>query len=239
MKRLLLVLLVVALGNLAYATPTLPSCPDGVSMATYISTYSGGCIIGDKEFSGFNYTPSGTTASQVAASAVTVDTVGPAVTGASILGPNIGLQFNAPWTASGSGITSDASISFIVSVLSGASIIEDFGLGQTSGITGTGTASIVEDGCGPAPCTPVGGGLGGGVITLDSTSTNIGQAETFFTPFQSSVEVSKDIDVSSGSAGFASLSVAQDTFSQVPEPASIALFGSNRNRASQDQRLRR
>jgi len=213
MKRLLLVLLVVALGNLAYAT-TLPSCPTDTSMATYVATYSGGCIIGDKEFSGFTYTANGT--NPVASSSVYVNTV---------LGPNIGLQFNAPWDASGDGQSSDASIGFIVTVLSGASIIEDFGLGQTAGIEGTGSASIAENGCGDAPCSPVGGPIA--VLTFDSTTNgDTGQAETFFTPFLSSVEVSKDISVSSGSDGLATLSVAQDTFSQVPEPASIALFGS-------------
>jgi hypothetical protein len=39
------------------------------------------------------------------------------------------------------------------------------------------------------------------------------------------VEVSKDISVTGGTTGSARLSVVQDTFSEVPEPGTLVLFG--------------
>lgn len=178
------------------------------------STYFGGgysCQIGDLLFSNFTYTASGT--NPISAGQITVDTV---------TNDGVGLSFHAPWTA-GSGMTSDGTIDFTVTVLSGGGLIEDFGLAQTSGTAGDGTASVAERGCGPAPCDATGGSIY--VLTFqDNTSSGTdAQGETTFSGYDS-VSVEKDISVD-GNTGFATISVVQDTFSQVPEPLSMGLMG--------------
>jgi len=108
--------LLIAFGFTAVSTAfATPACPDGGSMTAFLAP-SYNCQIGDKLFSNFFYTASGT--NQVAASGVTVDTVGPVGTGASIPFADIGLQFNAPWSVS-AGQTTDAAIRFTVTVLDG------------------------------------------------------------------------------------------------------------------------
>lgn len=201
----------------AWATPV---CPDGGTLSTFLgSGYS--CQVGDKIFSGFTYTSSAFGgALAVPAAGVTVDTIGPLGSGASLLGGNIGLQFNAGWNAL-AGETTDSDIGFTVTVLGGAKLIEDFGLAQVSGVLPNGNASVVENGCGPAPCTP----SELAVMTFDYGDSNTQRvADTMFTPL-GSVEVSKDISVTGGTNGAAHLSIVQDTFSQVPEPLSMSLFG--------------
>ncbi len=213
----ILVLATMAGSQTASANVTSP-CGDGVSLTSYLGP-GFSCTVGDKLFSNFSYTASGTL--PVGASAVTVDTVGPSSTGASILATNIGLQFNAPWDAT-AGNSTDAAISFTVTVLAGGGLIEDFGLAQTSGISPDGSASVAETGCGPAPCTPVGGPLD--VLTFQSGGAKVLSADTSFTPVNS-VQVEKDISASGGISGFATITVVQDTFSQVPEPSSLLLLG--------------
>jgi hypothetical protein len=212
-----ILVLAVTVGSTTASAQT--QCIDGASLASYL-TAGFSCTIGDKEFSGFTYTASGTT--PVGAGAVTVDTVGPAGTGATILSGNIGLQFNGPWVAL-AGHTTESSIGFTVTVLNGGGLIEDFGLAQTSGISTDGSASVAERGCGPAPCNPVGGALH--VLTFDNGGpTSQTENETLFAP-TGSVQVEKDITASGGTSGFASIGVVQDTFSQVPEPSSLLLLG--------------
>jgi hypothetical protein len=199
----------------AFATPT---CSDDVTdngSLYFDGSYS--CEIGDLLFSNFTYTASGT--NPVAANEVTVDAVAPS--GTSITGPDVGLQFNAPWDA-GVNQTSDATIDFTVTELGGGSLIEDFGLAQTSGVNGTGTASVAEDGCGPAPCKATGGSIY--LLTFQDNGNRVAQGETTFSPTYSSVSVEKDVSVSGGSDGFATISVVQDTFSQVPEPRALSLL---------------
>ena len=72
-----------------------------------------------------------------------------------ITGPDIGLSFNASWTASANQ-TIDSVIGFRVTVISGGPLlIEDFGLAQTSGVTGNGSASVTEAAAARLPALPV------------------------------------------------------------------------------------
>ncbi len=197
-----------------------PVCPDGDPLSTFLTSgYS--CQIGDKIFSNFNYTSSAFGGALAVPSAgVTVDTVGPASTGATFVGTNIGLQFNAGWNAL-AGQTTDSAIGFTVTVLGGAIIIEDFGLAQVSGVLPNGSASVIENGCGPAPCTP----SQLAVMTFDNGGSDTKRvSDTIFAPL-GSVEVTKDISVTGGTTGAAHLSIVQDTFSQVPEPMTVGLLG--------------
>ena len=192
---------------------------DGGTLASYIT--GGSCTIGDKTFSGFTYVSSATgTALAIPSSSVIVDTVGPLGTGATITSPDYGFQFQAGWAA-GAGSETDATIGFAVAVTSGPASILDTELAQLSQVTPPGTASIAEEGCGPAPCNP----LTSNLIKLSTTD-----AVTFNQMFFSatgSLQVAKDISVNGGTTGFAALSRVEDTFSQtVPEPASLTLLGS-------------
>ena len=191
----------------AFATPV---CSSNVTDngATYFGAgYS--CEIGDLLFSNFSYTGSGT--NPIGAGQITVDTV---------TNDGIGLSFHAPWTAA-AGMTTDGTIDFTVTALSGGNVLEDFGLAQTSGVSGDGSASVAENGCGPAPCLATGGSIY--VLTFQDSGARSAQGETTFSPV-SSVSVEKDISVN-GNTGFATISVVQDTFSQVPEPVSMSLMG--------------
>ena len=204
----------------AWAVPS--SCVDGGTYASYMATNAaGGCFVGDKTFSNFNYTSSGTNATAIPASGVTVNTIGPAGSGATLLGPDIGLQFNAPWSV-GAGQALDSLITFDVAVTSGAALIHDAGLvqGGTS-FSGNGLGQVAENACGPAPCTPSGAI---NLFTIDSAGQVKLTDLTVFSP-TGSLSVVKDISVN-GNSGSASISLVNDTFSQIPEPASLTLLGS-------------
>jgi hypothetical protein len=221
---------------LAFGLITLPSafaapCQVGTSGTALSNWLTSGfsCTVGDKTFSNFTYIASGT--NPVPASGVTVNAIGPASTGAGILGTNIGLQFNAPWNAAQMGLSSDAAIGFTVTVSSGPALISDLGLAQVSGINPNGSASVAELICGTGPtCTP----NAFSTLTFQSSTTCPGPscvltATTTLTSNFGSVNVIKDIAASGGGVlgGFADVSVVQDTFSQtsIPEPVSMGLLG--------------
>lgn len=198
-------------------TAAAASCPSGDTLAQLEAL--GSCQVGDKIFSDFTYTDSvsgGATA--VLATAITVDTVGP---GEDVSGANYGLEFNGSWTAD-NGQTSDGDIGFEVTVVNGAGMeITDAGLAQTSGIFNGGVASVSEQGCSGAGCTP---GTWA-VLTLEDGSTDQGASDTILSP-TGTVTVSKDINVVAPNGGFASISLVTDTFSQtaVPEPRALSLL---------------
>lgn len=198
-------------------TAAAASCPSGDTLAQLETL--GSCQIGDKIFSDFTYTDSVKGgALPVTAGDITVDTVGP---GQDVAGPDYGLEFNGSWTAD-NGQTSDGDIGFEVTVVNGAGMeITDAGLAQTSGITGTGVASVSELGCSGAGCTP---GTWA-VLTLEDGSTVQGASEKMLAP-TGTVTVSKDINVVAPAGSFASISLVTDTFSQtaVPEPRALSLL---------------
>jgi hypothetical protein len=197
-------------------------CGTPSSYSVWVDSPGFSCEIGDKTFSGFTYTPSGTNPVQDEAVAVM-----PLNNGAS----GIGLQFNAPWAAL-SGQTTDATIGFTVAVTpppGGVSII-DASLAQLDGVAGDGSASVAERGCTPAPCSPSGGFLS--LLTFDPPPGNSAK-NTVFSPV-GSLQVEKDLAVIGGTTpgSFATLSQLQDTFSQttipdIPEPASLAILGAS------------
>lgn len=219
MTKKLSLLLALGLGA-AHAWAT-PACTNGETLTALMT--QGSCQIGDKIFSNFNYTSSAQGgALAITADGITVDTLGPAGSGASLLNSSIGLQFNAGWVALANQIT-DSAIGFTVTVVGGSGMqIQDFGLAQISGVNPNGSATVIENGCGPAPCTPA----ELAVMTFDYGGTTTQRvSDTMFAPL-GSVEVTKDISVTGGTSGSAMLSLVQDTFSQeAPEPMSMGLLG--------------
>jgi len=206
----------VLLAGQARATPT-PACVNDVSLSTYVALGSGGCQIGDKIFSNFSYTSSAQGgATLITEGGVTVDTV---------TSGNLGLEFSAGWSVTSPGQIQDSNIEFDVAVVGGnPSQIEDAAVAQlSSGVFGSGTVDVTEGGCGPVPCTP---GVWSVFTFNNTTGTTQTASDTMFAP-TGSIEVSKDISLTSGANGDAALSFVEDTFSQtsVPEPASLALLG--------------
>ncbi len=235
MKKLLFIGAMLLGASAAWAAPVgAPACTANMNMGTILATAGFSCQIGDKIFSNFSYTSSGT--NPVAASSVTVNGVGPLADSgvdpsepASLNTANIGLLFNAPWTVF-SNQSSDALIGFAVTVVAGANmVITDTGLAQISGISGTGNGSVIEDACAPAlvngqVCQP----------TFQADITFQSSGGTQLTDDQlvaptGSIYVTKDITANGGTNGLVNLSGVADTFSQsptgTPEPATMALAG--------------
>jgi hypothetical protein len=205
----------------------VPPCSDNVTDNG--SLYFGGgytCQIGDKIFSNFTYTSSaGGGAVAIDKSAVTVDAI--ATTGTSVTGPDIGLQFNAGWSASAGQVT-DAAIGFTVTVVNGAGMaITDLGLAELGAATTPGSASVAELACSSSPsCNPLTGQYT--LLTLTNHTPPQTSQEVLVTA-TGSINVAKDISVTggaNGTNGFATLSLVQDTFSQspVPEPRTVSLL---------------
>ena len=217
--RLLTILACAGVLSLFTAAATPAGCSDNVTNNG--SLYFGGgytCTIGDKIFSNFVYTDS----AQGGALAIAPGSV----TVSAITGPNIGLSFNGGWSANAGQVT-DATISFTVTVASGAGmVITDLGLAQLGGAINPGSASVAEEACGPAPCNPLSGQYT--LLTLQNGVTTQTSKEVITAP-TGSIRVAKDIAVTggaNGSGGFATLSLVQDTFSQspVPEPRTVSLL---------------
>jgi len=235
MKKLFVIGGMLLAASAAWATPVqpAPTCTADMNLQTILNTANFECQVGDKIFSNFSYTASGT--NPLGASQVTVEGVGPAGTsGISPDGPvstDIGLSFSAPWTVS-AGQTTDANIFFAVTVANGANmVITDTGLAQLSTLTGTGLATVGEDACAPAfnqqnqLCTPslqV-------AMTFDNGSNLIQKVVDNAVAPTGSIYVGKDISVTAGTNGIVDLSRVTDTFSQsptgAPEPATMGLAG--------------
>jgi hypothetical protein len=206
--------------TLSMFTAAADTCVNDNTLSTYLAA-GFSCTIGDKTFSNFSYSSSATNATSISASGITVNTLD----GVTPFDPTgeIGLGFNASWVAAGLGSDTQSLIGFTVTVTPGSSLlIEDTGVAQLSGVTGDGSATVVEDSCGPAPCAPG----PWSTLTLDDSSGATRMADTTFTPV-TSVEVSKNILVESNTlTSFAHLSFVADTFSQTatPEPISASLL---------------
>jgi hypothetical protein len=220
------ILAVSALGLSALPALADSACTPG-SLSTYVDSAYGGtaasnfsCFIGNLDFSSFTYISSSSNPpSPVPATSVTVGTLDSASAG-------IGFDFNSSWTAVGANEFSDAAIGFTVSVIGGGpATLEDAAVFQTAGIDATNSGSIAqvtENGC-SLPGTPC--SQQWAVMTSQSSSSTNFASEVFYSPV-GSLSVSKDINAQDGTSPGAhtSISLVQDTFSEVPEPRSISLI---------------
>ncbi len=217
-KVLALAVLAVTLPLAALASEVSPPpCVQG-TFADYMAL-TGGCTVGDKVFTDFNYVASGTLGLAASQVTVTPDNSNP-------MDP--GLLFTGSWTAA-NGMQSDSHLQFTVSTLSGAPLIEDASLSIGGyGTSGIGIVSVAENLC-------LGGTFTGWTTNCSSeTTSNLlvftpngpTYDHTTFTPV-SSVDVLKDINLiaANGGANFATLSGVTQNFSQVPEPATLTLLG--------------
>ncbi len=217
MQVLMVVACVFALSGAVFAD----SCP-AATLDNYLgSGYS--CGIDDKTFSNFQYSYSSNPGG------FGIPPGGVAVTPITTPG-NPGLQFSAGWFAStGSGILEeDSLIQYQVDVNPGGNLITDLSLSIAGGgFSGTGAVFVDETACLGAvlpACT------GGEIVTLSVYDSSAGSKlfdEVTFAGV-SEISLAKDITVQAGTDGSARLSLVTNQFSeggQVPEPSSIALFG--------------
>jgi hypothetical protein len=188
-------------------TTTVISTPGAVVATTNGNTFS---TASGLTFGNFNYssTASGTTAFPATA-VVVLPYSAP---------PNSGFTLNAGWTAS-SGAVQDEAISYTVMAAKGT-LITDADLAIAGSITGTGTASVGE--------TLINTATGALIGTL-TASLPTGVLDQISFAGVSEITVTKDIILSGGTAGSASVSIVSQGFSvsgtSVPEPTSMALLG--------------
>ena len=218
-KYTYLILAASMLGFSALPAAADSQCPMGASLASY-ETANFSCYIGNLDFGNFTYFSAASPGQAVPASAVIVNPVDNA--------SGIGFAFNSSWTASGAGSFSDGDIGFTVSVIGGGpATLEDAALIQTAGVDDTNTgsiASVAEDACSGSTsgtgCTQT-----WSVVTSQTSNTTATSSQKFFTP-TGSLTVSKDINAQDGtsSSAFSTVSLVQDTFSQVPEPRAVAML---------------
>jgi hypothetical protein len=202
---LIVAVLLVAVGT-AIATP-LPT----TTLDQLIALGSTGGTIEDKTFFNFRYSivpPNGVpSASNIL---VTPDPT-----------PfNPGLIFQANWSVF-SGQTIDSQIDFDVQVLPGGNAISDISATLISfGVTDTGSIAFTENTTGTTPIAS---------LSLFDHGTQVQSFDEFtFDPTTGIIHVHKDLGLSGGTGanGQASVSLFENNFSEVPEPATMLLLGS-------------
>lgn len=196
-----------------------PPCVPG-TLADYLAL-EGGCTIEDKVFSDFSYNnivqPSEDGPLVVDPSSIFVTPDSTAL--------NPGLTFQGGWSTVG-GQSSDIQIGFTVTVLPGGNAIKDASLAIVSGVVGEAAVlgtEVLWLGC-TGPC-PESAQLQ--VWDFDGTANDHLFDSTTFDPVLV-VAVEKDIllvSTGEGRIDFAAVTIIHQNFSEVPEPATLTLFG--------------
>ena len=174
---------------------------------------SAGFIWGDKLFDEFSFSAS-------SAGGAIAPTEGIKVT-ATLFGieDEIGIYFNALWQA-GPMQWVDTTIRFRVTVLDPDHSINGVLLGSGAmGAAGTGGVSITESIYSSFPGPEIAHGQ-----VVDIAGFRVNENEMTFAP-TNQVYVVKDIGVSGGTLGSATVSQVYQVFHQIPEPASLSLLG--------------
>jgi hypothetical protein len=133
----------------------------------------------------------------------------------------LGLRFQLPLVAF-SNVFKDVALSFSVEVVNSGNLISDAHLGFTSSVLGVARADVSE--------TIFTNGFGVGAIASLSVG-NPGNPAVFsdsvvFSKPQAKIWVEKDISAFAAGSGindFAGISIVNQTFSQIPEPSTLAL----------------
>ncbi len=182
----------------------------------YVGPPSISCTITDKTFSNFFYSTSGS--DHLPPNEITVTPVTTPY--------DPGLLFAAPWSVS-SLHTQDSLLGFTVQVTSGSALITDLSLLIFgAGVTGTAMVSVVETYClGDTFSDMCKNGTTGTLMTYINGSSSKLSDQVYFKGV-SEVDVMKDIMLKGGDNGSAVLSGVENQFSEIPEPASLAILGS-------------
>jgi hypothetical protein len=211
--------------NLSTLVMSDPSNP-----GTYISN-GGSFTVGDLKFSDFTYIPTiGPGGSPLPDTAITLQT------GTILGGTEAGFTFTSSFNAPAPNVVNDYGFSYVVSVVGApkGTSITDATLGAYGSIPVGGSYGVDDlftytDHSTMPPTVQysglaVGTGLGPNGGTLFGATTNFSLASQI-----TSLDVSKDINVTGGNTGSTSVSQVKQYFSTgvgaVPEPASMALLG--------------
>jgi len=209
-KILFLILGCLILTGTAFGSAT--TCPTGSYTLYLVASFS--CTSGNLTFSAFGYSATANPAGiAIPASGVTVTPI--TTTG------DEGFQFAGGWNVgTGAGGVSNFQDSLLSFTVTG--FITDLHLFFNGSFTGTGLSGVAETYCLNHILTGCPAGASG-QISVTNPPPNF-NAVVFFAPV-TSVSVSKDINVTSGTNGTASISQVINTFSS-PEPLSFVLLGS-------------
>jgi hypothetical protein len=203
--KLLAFFVSLMLASMAMATTT--SCQIG-SLTSYLAA-GFSCQSGSLIFSDFDYQGTGRDASSIAVTPLNTS-------------DDEGFRFQGGWYAhsvNGASISEDSRITYTVHHAGG--LIDTLSLAFGSSVSGTGVSTVQERFC-----------LGASLLNCPSVNqggiglTNPGSmfSNRAFFAGVGSVSVWKDINVTSGVNGTASISNVTDTFSS-PEPLSFVLLG--------------
>jgi hypothetical protein len=212
MNRFLTLLAFLVLASSAFASSTTCPLPNSPYSGYVVSGFS--CVSGNLMFSDFLYsaTPGSPSAAGVQVTPLT-DT------------GNEGLLFHANWTGN-----MDSLLTFTVTDLAGT--ITDLHLSFNGGTLGAGSSATAnETVCLDGQIATCGNPIGISRQLMVPNSTSPTNDAIFFAGVHS-IQVRKDISVFAAEGGLANISFVTNTFSQrvsesdVPEPLSLALFGS-------------
>ncbi|HEV8415003.1 MAG TPA: PEP-CTERM sorting domain-containing protein [Bryobacteraceae bacterium] len=215
MKKVLFGIAPLLLGAIALApsASATAACVNGTYDSYTVGTGIT-CTIDGLTFSNFTFGSSGTTV--LGSSTVSVKVIN---------GPTFGFEFDTSMSA-GANQTEDILVSFVVS-----GIISDLHASFNGAFTGTGTSSDTETYCQNGTVLPPASNCSGqnqvlGQVKLTNPPFVLTIPPVNFSPSLSSVAISKDINVTGGSEGTATISQITDTFSTpVPEPMTLSLMG--------------
>jgi len=208
-KLMFCVGLALAIAPAAMATTT---CPTGF-YSNYDPAPPGAgpsitCTTNNLQFSHFNFE------NATASGGAVLPTPGnTAITPIDVLG-NEGFSFNPGFT-DGPGQSQDAAVTFEVTALAGS--ITDLSIFFNGAFTGTGSTSFSETYC------TIDFTHGCNTFQVNNPPPKLSDDITI--PATTKLFITKDYAASGGTDGSASISKITNQFSQVPEPASMALLG--------------
>ncbi|HYL75099.1 MAG TPA: PEP-CTERM sorting domain-containing protein [Bryobacteraceae bacterium] len=213
MKRFLLVILAGAL-FVSSAFASITTCP---AAGTAYSTYAVGgftCTSGNLTFGGFTYASSAS-GTPIPSSAVSVTPI--------TTTSNEGFQFQP----TGMSVSNTGSTQNISDITLGYFVTDPFGITDLSMIfdgsfTGTGITGATETYC--LNQTTLTGCPSPQIFSVTNPPLNQSNSVTFSAV--TSIAISKDFSVASGTNGTATITTISNQFLQVPEPLSCALLGS-------------
>jgi hypothetical protein len=210
MKQALFFVILFMLASVAGAEPL---CQTGSLDAYLAEGYA--CQVGDLIFSNFGYTPTGNPSeSAVPATSVAVNVISQP--------GNVGFMFNGGWAVASEGGVGRMLDSLVTFDVTGRAITS-MHLWFNGADLGTGLAEVVETYClGDTQSAGCAGGTTG-QLHVSSFGTGTFSQNLTFDPV-TIISVSKDINVTSGADGTASISQVINTFDYgVPEPLSLLL----------------
>lgn len=186
-----------------------------ISLSQLTST-NGSVLVGDKLFGNFSFQYGDTDTNPS-------NNLLPTAFSLTALSNNIGfgISFSGPMSVTGS-VTDDVVFRFSVTVTNSSQLISDVHLDYNGTVLGSGFSSVTES--------VFTGGFGGNLIdqidVFNVGSSNQPSAAANLPTPEQTIFVEKDVIFGGGATGIlnaASISIIDQTFSQVPEPSSILL----------------